>query len=382
MRPTIPTHLTDSQLIDELKRCARDERHASASLIAHLAEMDARELHLGLGFSSLFAYCLEVLHLSDSATCKRIDVARAARRHPALLDLLADGSLNLSTARVIAPHLTDENHQDLMGAATGLRKRAVEELVARRFPKPDVVTLIRKLPSARPPAAMAAHTPDANGTPASSDPSPDAMPTPVAVHAVHPAPPRPLATPLSADRYQIRFTASEATWKKLRAAQELLRHAVPSGDPAEIIDRALTALIEDLAKKKYGVVKTPATRERESALGSRHIPAKVRRAVWVRDQGHCAFVAKSGRRCQERGFLEFHHVEPHASGGPATVSNIQLRCRAHNAYESVLFYGPSKASGRGLSTRDSTGPGAGTAWGYKKREGSAMNLSRQPALQK
>jgi len=49
-----------------------------------------------------------------------------------------------------------------------------------------------------------------------------------------------------------------------------------------------------------------------------------------------------GRRCAERGFLERHHVEPHAVGGEATVDNIQLRCRAHNAYEAELFYGLDK----------------------------------------
>jgi hypothetical protein len=50
-RTTIPTHLTDTQLIDELKRCARGERDATAALVAHLAEMDTRRLHLGAGFS-------------------------------------------------------------------------------------------------------------------------------------------------------------------------------------------------------------------------------------------------------------------------------------------------------------------------------------------
>jgi hypothetical protein len=89
----------------------------------------------------------------------------------------------------------------------------------------------------------------------------------------------------------------------------------------------------------------------------------------VRDQGRCAFVADSGRRCRERGRLEFHHVEPYAAGGAATVANIQLRCRAHNAYEAVLFYGPSRSFRRegvvgerpatpGLSTPDSTGRAA------------------------
>ena len=54
--------------------------------------------------------------------------------------------------------------------------------------------------------------------------------------------------------------------------------------------------------------------------------------------GRCAFIGSTGR-CRETGFLEFHHVEPYAAGGAATVGNIQLRCRAHNLYEASLFSG-------------------------------------------
>ena len=271
MPTRIPTHLTDPQLIEALKRAVRDERGATALLVAHLAEMDARTLHLGLGFSSLFDYCCDELRLSESATCKRIEVARAARRFPVLLERLADGSLSLSSARLLAPKLTDENHRELIAAAAGRRKRAVEEMLARRFPKPDVATLVRKLPmragatlalasadgiaGATAPARTAAESaptgalallPTASGSAPAAPDAPNAAPL-----APSPAsPPRPLATPLSADRYQIRFTASAATWKKLQVARELLRHAVPSGDAGEIFDRALTALIDDLAKKE------------------------------------------------------------------------------------------------------------------------------------
>ena len=64
----------------------------------------------------------------------------------------------------------------------------------------------------------------------------------------------------------------------------------------------------------------------------------MRREVWKRDGGQCAFVGTEGR-CSERGFLEFHHVEPYAVGGPAVVDNVALRCRAHNVYEAERYFG-------------------------------------------
>lgn len=82
---------------------------------------------------------------------------------------------------------------------------------------------------------------------------------------------------------------------------------------------------------------TPGAERLSTPSRSRHIPAEVKREVWLRDGGQCAFVARNGRRCSERGFLEFHHVEPYSAGGVATTNNIQLRCRAHNGYEAELY---------------------------------------------
>jgi hypothetical protein len=112
---------------------------------------------------------------------------------------------------------------------------------------------------------------------------------------------------------------------------DLLRHSVPNGDPAEIFDRGLTLLEADLERRKLAQTHRPRPGVK-AAPGSRHVSAAVRRAVWKRDEGRCAFVGTTGR-CAERGFLEFHHVVPFAKGGETTSANLQLRCRAHNLYE-------------------------------------------------
>jgi len=50
-------------------------------------------------------------------------------------------------------------------------------------------------------------------------------------------------------------------------------------------------------------------------------------------------IGPTGHRCNERRFVEFHHVDPHALGGEATVDKIELRCRRHNDYEGRLYFG-------------------------------------------
>src|SRR5712691_1394328 len=111
MKIEIPSHLSDDVLVAQVKSLARCEREATASLIAHLAELDVRRLYLGAGFSSLFTYCCEVLHLSEPAAYNRIEAARAARRFPVILEMLSEGSLSLATVRLLASHLTAENYE-------------------------------------------------------------------------------------------------------------------------------------------------------------------------------------------------------------------------------------------------------------------------------
>ena len=150
--------------------------------------------------------------------------------------------------------------------------------------------------------------------------------------------PRPLVAPLSPTRYRVQFTVGAETYEDLRLAQDLLRREIPDGDPGAIFARALKLLLAHVAKQRAAATSMPRP-VRPVAPGSRHIPASVKRAVWLRDRGQCAFVARLGRRCTQRAFLEFHHIQPFAIGGEATATNISLRCRRHNIHEAELVFG-------------------------------------------
>jgi 5-methylcytosine-specific restriction endonuclease McrA len=146
--------------------------------------------------------------------------------------------------------------------------------------------------------------------------------------------------PRAPERDKIQLTVSRETYQKLRRAQDLLRHSVPDGDPAVIVERALTLLVTQLERTKTGATERPRKGARASKTGSRHIPAAIKRHVWQRDGGRCAFDGPEGR-CPTTGFLEYHHVVPFAAGGQTTNGNIELRCRAHNLYEAERYFGPA-----------------------------------------
>ena len=325
--------LSDEQLLCDVEAAAGRERGATADLIALLAEMDARRLYLQQGYSSMFVYCTRGLHFSEHAAYGRIEAARAARKFPSVLDRFAEGSITLTTICLLSSHLTDDNHQQLVDAATHKTRREVEEQVAALRPKPAVLSAVRKLPEPRLLMASAgdqqahADTGSAVSICVGSEP----IPVPLRSAAA------PAIRPLAPERYKVQFTVGRDTHERLRKVQDLMRHVVPNGDVAVIFDRALRMLLRDLERRKLAQVDRVRKTGAMKTTG-RHVPSFVRREVWARDGGQCAFVGEKGR-CEERGFLEFHHVIPFAAGGEGTVENLQLRCRAYNAYEARECFG-------------------------------------------
>ena len=384
----VAARLTDDELLLRVQLLAREERDATVELVAHLVELDTRRLYLAQGYGSLFSYCTEVLRLAEHAAYNRIEAARATRKFPRILDRLTAGTVNLSTLRLLAPHLTPDNHLRVLDEAARKSKREVEALVARLAPRPDVKSSVRKLPSPRllsqaqavaavaSPADVIGHE-DVTLTYVALDPAAPATFPPVTLASVTGAPvtgafvtgvgatgsagdgtafpsgalavappvaDRALIEPLSPERYRVQFTVGRETLENLRRAQALLRREVPDGDPGAIFDRAVKLLLDDVARRKFAATSKPRP-ARAPAAGSRRIPARVKRAVWLRDVGQCAFVARSGHRCRERSFLEFHHVHPYAIGGEATVANLSLRCRAHNVHETDRVFGRTTSLG-------------------------------------
>lgn len=297
MNKQSPARLTDDELIVDLKAAASHERAVTAELIALLAEMDTRRLYLAEAYSSLFLYCTKCLRLSEHAAYGRIEAARTARKFPMVLELLADGSLTLTTMCLLASHLTVENCQRLLAAGRHKTKREVEEQIAALAPKPQVPSIVRKLPQAKasryskPAACVGSPVPPSRNL-ASESVQSETTSAESSVQNQNMGSPRHVAAviaPLTPERYKVQITISRDTHEKLRKAQDLLRHVVPNGDPAVIFDRALTLLLGHLESRKLVRVGRPRN-ERPANTHGQHVPAAVKRQVWERDHGQCAFI--------------------------------------------------------------------------------------------
>ena len=120
--------LSDDELLGNLGDLLRQSRRVESALVAHIGEVDQRRLYAREASPSMFAFCTQVLHLSEAEAYLRIEVARASRKHPVLLEMLSDGRLHLSGIAKLAPHLTEHNRDSLLVRAAGKSKRQIEEL--------------------------------------------------------------------------------------------------------------------------------------------------------------------------------------------------------------------------------------------------------------
>ncbi len=401
--------VTDRELIARLRRLVRADQTLNARLLIHLGEVDARGLFREHACASMFTYCVEELRMSEAQAYLRIQAARLGRQFPRVLQLLAEGALHLTAIKLLGPHLTADNHVDVLERARCKGKREIELLVAELAPEPDIPNRVRKLPEPSTPqaqrtqaelvptrvdtlpacssprtgiasrvqatlppleAAASSSLVDARSARITIPEACDGSRTPSmhsraatasragsdAAFALVAPRHRNASTPLSPGRYKIEFTAGQALHDKLTQLRDLLRHQIPDGDLAVIVERAVDLLIDDTMKQRFAQTRVPkkpqATKRRQSVrANSRYIPRAVVRAVHQRDEGRCTFVSSDGKRCSARGFLEFHHHgQPYARGGKATLENLRLVCRAHNSLFAERDYGKAVMRSRRRQT--------------------------------
>jgi 5-methylcytosine-specific restriction endonuclease McrA len=305
----------------------------------------------------------------------------------------------------LAPHLDSQNATELFTACCRKTRRQVDELLAARFPRPDVREQIRRLPTRTPvQAPVIADEPEiethddavvepkaaSQGSEATfaelprftgNNGSEPALP----VVGLPPARHRELEA-LSSDRFGVHFTADAELKELLERARALASHRLPKNDLSGLMRLVLASFVKHEEARRFAVGRKPrrtkadatqakapspratppggvgsaiASPEDNSELvrprgsqvawvaagfakqskRSRHVPAAVRREVYLRDRGQCSFVSEDGRRCEARAALELDHVEPWAKLGDAQVDNIRLRCRAHNQLHARECFG-------------------------------------------
>jgi 5-methylcytosine-specific restriction endonuclease McrA len=257
------------------------------------------------------------LKMSDGEASRRLNAARLVRRFPSVLGRIERGEIHLSALRQLRPYLAEENLDAVLDEAKGKTRGQLDELIARRFPRPNAPTI--EIPIV---ASMTTAT--AGATPALACPA--------------------RIEPLSATSVLVQMTMTAEGYVALKRAKELLGHCIPDGDTVKVIERALRTLVEDLERDRRAKTPRPRASVRPSKPG--HIAAATRREVFARDGERCTYVDAKGRRCECRTRIELDHIQPRARGGGDEASNLRARCRSHNLHVAEEIFGKEHVAAR------------------------------------
>src|SRR5574341_2572332 len=350
------------ELSSRLLVLLRREQGTMADFLVALSDFDRRRLWVGMGYTSLFYYLRRELKLSSGAAFLRKTAAELLQRFPEVESPLRDGRLCISSVCELAKVITAENRAEVLPrffhASKNEAKAVAAEIAPREaVPQRVVVTTVasRALPS--PAAATLSEAPARPSAPTlelgqslrpGETPAVDAAPAaggsvPLRAPVAPGTAPRSTSEPLTASLHRLHATVSKEFMRKLAAAKDALSHSHPGADEAAILEAGLDLILERAAKRK-GLVKRPRNegKARRKALQSsegarspsgsesRHIPADVKRQVWLRDGGRCVWPTADGSVCGSTCRVQYDHIVPVARGGKSTVGNIRLACALHN----------------------------------------------------
>jgi hypothetical protein len=231
--------LSDDELVARLPALVRAERYAMAEVIEHLVEVERRRLYLAHATSSLYRYCIDRLGYAEDAALKRHRVARLALRVPRVLTELRGGRIHLTGLFLLSTYLTGENADAVLSEARGRSRREIEQLIARRFPRPDVAPSVGFIEARADVTCSGAASPEWGRL-----------------------------EPLSPGRVRVEFTARAVLYDKLQQARQLLSHAVPGGDLGELVERALDALLEKETRRRFGAASASQTTRAQARLAT------------------------------------------------------------------------------------------------------------------
>ncbi len=288
--------LNDRELLHVTFALSRIERRATATLVAHLEEVDRRKAYALLSYPSLFEYVLKELGFSESSAYERISAMRLAQQNEKAKQLIAAGSLTLTGATQIqrflkeeksaGNELSPESQNELLTAIAGESKRETEKILLSKSSAPETTGLKE---STR--VATLTHT-------------------------------------------EVKFFLDVDGMNLLNRARELLR----ADSAVDLFTQALQVLIEKKERSlgKMEPNKTPAQTEKSRPDGKissnlRFIPLQFKRQIHARSGGQCEYIAPlTKRRCTSKAHLQVDHQTPLALAGQTEPKNLRHLCQAHN----------------------------------------------------
>lgn len=256
------------QIHEKALKVVRQFKRSESDLIEVIQEADTHRVYSRFKCKNLHEYTMKVLDLSESIALNFIAVARKAKEVPELKEVIKSGALSVSKARKITPVLTKSNQEEWLQMAVELPQKKLEQQVAKAFPKEAVPEKMKFV---------------------------------------------------SENRLNLQMGISEQLSQKLKRTQDLESQRKKK---AVSLEETLEVLIDLYLENQDPLIKSEKLKTRKNLSVSRQID--------LRDGGQCTFLDASGKRCEEKRWLDVHHIVPKSFGGLDTLENLTTLCSGHH----------------------------------------------------
>lgn len=274
-----------------------------------LEKIEGSKLYQKLGYGSLFTYVVGALGFSESVAYSFILVMRKARSVPVLKEAFKNQTLTVSKVRRVVPILNLENAIDLIEFARTHTNREIEREVARLNPKRVSQESTERY--------------------------------------------------LTEDVLEIRLCVSKKAYENFKRAQDLesqrtgkastlpetlavalefyLKHKDPVQKAARVSARTEKKMqsLSKVAQLPGAVAKSQVPKftfmgNRVTLNARKPLTANQKHTVAERDGGRCTFIGPNHKRCQNRRWVEVHHITEVSRGGSNEPSNLTTLCSEHH----------------------------------------------------
>jgi len=267
------------------KELAADYLRTEGQLLSVLMEMRRLRVFAELNYTGIFDYCERALKLSRAQAYYFKSVAEKSEEVPEIREAVVEGALTLSQARRIVSVVTPDNHQEWIEKAKSLSQKDLEREVTAVNPKAHVKEKLQ-----------------------------------------------PVARELS----ELKVPVDSKTEQNLEALKDILSQKL--GKPATLAE--VIAWATEVTRDKFDPVrkaqravslgKVSLAKTIQPTEGRHRIAAAVKHSAILRAGMRCTFIGRDGRRCEQKRWLDMHHVTPVADGGLNRVDNLRLLCRGHH----------------------------------------------------
>jgi hypothetical protein len=273
-------------LHEETLALVKEERRLTGLIIENLQKISDSKLFVEMGFASLFQYCTQALGYSEASAYRRIEAVKVMRAVPEVKGKLNSGALNLTTIAVAQNFFknnktTVEEKRRAIEKIEGCSKREAEKALAQLF-----------------------------------EVSPPEIKEKVHFHR---------------EGASLQIVLPQEVLEQLDRIKSLRSHKNPSMSYAEVIADMCEIVLKKTDPSEKTIKPKFEGEEAPQSANPRYIPARIKSAVWQRDQGQCTFVdTKSGRRCSSKHLLQMDHDTPLFLGGETSRQNLRLLCHSHH----------------------------------------------------